>query len=236
VQNLITNTNSSFRKRKRQYLDQVQKRFAIQTRKGDHHTIIRGHTATSAEVQFIEMVVREFCAWLWLFDHPQRKSACPLFPQNLRLSAEVFIDVALQKQRDEKRAKIEKAQYPWRQGFPVPSPRELARRAEIALQWSLFEELRHVLACPECAGFARLVEEWRDMLTPPKGREQFETEQNKKERPKWAADAMKPRNKMIVPNFANHLGGTQSGPTRGEFSRFSPPPLTESDLALSSNC
>jgi hypothetical protein len=43
---------------------------------------------------------------------------------------------------------------------------------------------------------------------------------------------MKPRNKLIIPNFANHgqVGGTQNGTSGGEFSRFSPPPLTESDL------
>jgi hypothetical protein len=229
VQNLIDNTNSSFRKRKQLYLAQVRERFGLRMRKVNRHHVIRGHSATSAEVHLIEAMAREFCSWLYLFNELSSTFTCPLF-KGAPLNAEVFGDLARQRQREQKRNEIRAE---GNGGAPIPSGRELDRLVEIGLQFPLFEKMRHVLACPDCQGFACLVDEWRTLLTPPKGRERFETGQNKQERQHWEAQAMKPSNKIIVPEFGSHSGpgstGTTGGTGRKRGSLFSPPSLKAAD-------
>jgi hypothetical protein len=237
IQNLISNTNSSFRNRKQRYLALVRQRFSVQTRTADRHTILEGHPATDMEVHLIETMAREFCSWLSLFTPLPQPPGCPLFT-DIQLNVGVFADLALHEQRAQQKAELRQrtaaeAEAEAEAGGAPPTGRALDRLVDIALQVPLFEPMRHVVACPDCQGFARLVAEWRAMLTPRKGREQFETAQHKKERHRWETDAMAPHNKIIVPQFGppSEADGTSTnGRTRRKSVVLSSPPsLTASD-------
>ena len=151
VQHLIANANTSFRKRKRLYLAQVQQRFGFRTRTVNRQNIIDGRSATSSEVQLIEAVAREFSSWLRLSELPPKIPACPLW-EDVQLSVEAFSDLAMQRQRAEKKVEIKRRQGLGNGRAPTLSERDLDRRVEIELQWPHFELMRHVLACPECRG------------------------------------------------------------------------------------
>jgi hypothetical protein len=185
------------------------------------------------EVHLIETMAREFCSWLSLFTPLPQTLRCPLFT-DVQLNVRVFADLALHEQRAQKQAELrQRTAAEAEAGGAPPTGRALDRLVDIALQVPLFEPMRHVVACPDCQGFARLVAEWRAMLTPRKGREQFEAAQHKKERHRWETDAMAPRNKIIVPQFGppSEAGGTSTnGRTRRKSVVLSSPPsLTASD-------